>query len=193
MCDREGSSSCLISFLFWSLARRRARLFSISGCISKREGARGIEEGGRQMGRISTERVKSVHGRRELLAVIGLIIFIYIFRNRRWLCPRSPGDFLPPCLPPCPATTTTTRTKVITTSTIRLKVSFFFFFSFCGCTTFDSGDPPTGPGGYYPQQPPQAYQQGGYPQQGGYAPQPPPQVVYVYVLPFFAVPAPAMR
>ena len=145
MCDREGSSSCLISFLFWSLARRRARLFSISGCISKREGARGIEEGGRQMGRISTERVKSVHGRRELLAVIGLIIFIYIFRNRRWLCPRSPGDFLPPCLPPCPATTTTTRTKVITTSTIRLKVSFFFFSHFVVVQRLTRATPLQGP------------------------------------------------
>jgi hypothetical protein len=47
------------------------------------------------------------------------------------------------------------------------------------------GPPPYGPGqsGYYPQQPPQAYQQGGYPQQGGYAPQPQPQVVYVSVAP----------
>ena len=46
------------------------------------------------------------------------------------------------------------------------------------------GQPYGGQGGYYPQQPPQAYQQGGYPQHGGYAPQPAPQVVYVYVLPF---------
>lgn len=46
--------------------------------------------------------------------------------------------------------------------------------------------PPPGQGGYYPQQPQQAYQ-GGYPQQPygqpygqpGYQPQPPPQTVYV--------------
>jgi hypothetical protein len=48
------------------------------------------------------------------------------------------------------------------------------------------GGPPQGQGGYYPQQPQQAYQQGppqGYPQQqGGYYPQQQqPQTVYVYV------------
>ncbi len=38
--------------------------------------------------------------------------------------------------------------------------------------------PPQGQGGYYPQQPQQAYQ--GYGGQPGYQPQPPPQAVYVY-------------
>ena len=52
-------------------------------------------------------------------------------------------------------------------------------------TAFSGGNGQYG-GGYYPQQPQQAYHQGGYPQQGGYAPQPQPQVVYVYVLPSLA-------
>jgi len=56
--------SDLVSILV-ALAGRRARLFSISECISKREGARGIEEGGRQMGRICT-RSKRTPGRDRL-------------------------------------------------------------------------------------------------------------------------------
>jgi hypothetical protein len=42
---------------------------------------------------------------------------------------------------------------------------------------------PPGQGGYYPQQPQQAYQ--GYGGQPGYQPQPQPQPVYVYVLMFY--------
>ena len=42
--------------------------------------------------------------------------------------------------------------------------------------------PPQGQGGYYPQQPQQAYQ-GGYSGQPGFQQQPQPQTVYVYVRP----------
>lgn len=70
-----------------SLAGRRARLFSISECTSEREGAGGVEEGGRRMGRVSTGRIKyllSVYA--GPLAVVGSIMIpIYLPR----LCPRS--------------------------------------------------------------------------------------------------------
>jgi hypothetical protein len=49
------------------------------------------------------------------------------------------------------------------------------------CNVTDEGvlaGPPQGQGGYYPQQPQQAYQ-GGYGGQPGYQPQPQPQAVYV--------------
>ncbi|KAF5373328.1 hypothetical protein D9615_007441 [Tricholomella constricta] len=54
----------------------------------------------------------------------------------------------------------------------------------------NSPRPPQGQGGYYPQQPQQAYQQQGYPQYGppqggypqqGYQPNPAPQTVYVLI------------
>ena len=101
-----------------SLAGRGARLFGISEPISERAGARGTEEGGGRMDRISAGRVKYFCC---TLAVQGRSV-IYT-RSRVWLWPQRPvTPPLPPCLPPCPATTTTTRTKVLTTSTIRPKV-----------------------------------------------------------------------
>jgi len=74
-----------------SLAGRRARLFSVSECTSEREGAGGVEEGGRRMGRVSTGRIKylvSVYA--GLLAVVGSIMIpIYLPKSPQAVSARS--------------------------------------------------------------------------------------------------------
>lgn len=98
---------------------------------------------------------------------------------------RLPSYALPSALSPsCPTKTTT---AAVSSSITLPKVSLPSYAHSWGrpdVTYLSMTGPPPGQGGYYPQQPQQAYGQQPYGQPYGqpYQPQPPPQTVYVYVM-----------